>query len=214
MTHVDKYKTPDYFQKYIDEQIVRIGKFKNVLNGCGESEKTKICRILCNRYKDLISAQFSNNVELSKIASSFKEYAECMYVAGFSSYSEYIDFLSLQVILDVKDLSIDAPQNFVDDLTQILISYINGSEYELTGKLYEERYYSVFAKYYDGKLSFIDLMDYVNTKWYMSSLGFYWFDSHLKDHDVYTGYWCYVASAIIRIKGDYNKINDDDRYIV
>lgn len=214
MTHIDKYKSPEYFQKYIDEQMVRIDKFKKVLDGCGESEKIKICRILCDRYKDLISAQFSNNDDLSKIRNSFKAYAEYIFVAGFSCYSEYIDFLSLQIILGIEDLSIDAPKEYADDLSQILTSHINGSNYELTGNLYEEHYYSIFADYYNGKLNFIELMDYVNKKWYSSSLGFYWFDSHLNNNDVYTGYWCYIASAIIRIKGDYNKVEDTDCFIV
>ena len=31
MTHIDKYKSPEYFQKYIDEQMVRIDKFKKEL---------------------------------------------------------------------------------------------------------------------------------------------------------------------------------------
>ena len=214
MTHIDKYKSPDYFKKYIDEQIIRIEKFKKVLEGCGESDKSKICRILCDRYKDLISAQFSNNDDLAKIKASFEEYAEYMFVAGFSSYSEYVDFLSLLIILDIKDCSIDAPQEYMDDLSQILIAFIKDTDCELTGKLYEERYYSVFVDYFNGKMSFIDLMNYVDKKWYSSSLGFYWFDSHLKDTDIYTGYWCYVASAIIRIKGDYTKINDEDCYII
>lgn len=214
MTHVDKYKSPDYFQKYIDEQIVRINKFKRVLEGCGESEKPKICRFLCDRYKDLISAQFSNNEELSKIERSFEEYAEYMYIAGFSCYSEYIDFLSLQIILDIEDLMVDTPQQYVDDLSNILTAHLNGLDCELTGNLYEKRYYSFFVDYYEGKHSFSDLMDYVNKKWYPSSLGFYWYDSHLKDYEVYTGYWCFIASAVVRIKGDYNKISERDYYIV
>lgn len=214
MTHIDKYKTPDYFQKYISSQTIRIEKFKQVLIGCGESEKSKIYRILSDRYKDLISAQFSCNEDIIKIKASFVEYAECVYAAGYSCYSEYIDFLSLQIILGIKDVSIEAPKEYDDDLSRILNAYIHDSNYELTGYLYETRYYSVFADYCKGSLTFAELMDYVTNKWYLSSLGFYWFDSHLKDFDVYTGYWCYIASAVIRIKGDYGKVRDGDCYIV
>lgn len=214
MKHIDKYKTQDYFQKYISNQTIRIDKFKKMIVGCGESEKLKIYQILSNRYKDLISAQFSSNEEEAKIKKCFEEYAECVYAAGFSCYSEYIDFLSLQIILGINDISIDPPQDYNDDLSKILNAYINGSKVELTGYLYEPRYYSVFADYCKGNLTFIELMDYVARKWYVSSMDFYWFDSHLKNYDVYTGYWCYIASAVIRIKGDFNKISEGDRYIL
>ena len=214
MTHIDKYKTTEYFLKYISDQTVRIAKFKKVLEGCGESEKPKIYRMLCDRYKDLISAQFSNNVDMTKIKSCFEEYAMCVHKAGFSCYSEYIDFLSLQIILDIKDIFIVIPKEYDDDLSRILHNFIDKSNNELTGHLYDDRYYSKFVEYCNGDLTFDELMDYVTKKWYKSSMGFYWYDSHLKDYDVYTGYWCYVASAVIKIKDDYGRVSDGTSYII
>ncbi|MCR4750520.1 MAG: DUF1911 domain-containing protein, partial [Lachnospiraceae bacterium] len=149
-----------------------------------------------------------------EIIKSFKEYAIYLSKVGFSCYSEYIDFLSLQIILGFDDTYIDTPQDYNDDLAKILYGYINGSNYELTGNLYEREYYSVFVDYCNEKLTFTDLMNYVSNRWYISSIGFYWFDSHKKDLDVYTGYWCYVASAVIRVKEDYGKITDEYSYII
>ena len=214
MTHSDKYRDPSYFNKYISDQLVRIDKFKKVLEGCGESEKLRVYRILSDRYKDLISAQFSSNEELTEILKSFEEYAIYVSKVGFSCYSEYVDFLSLQIILAFRDVMIDVPQEYNDDLAKILNGYINESNYELTGYLYESRYYSVFVDYCKDKLTFTDFMNYVSNKWYTLSMGFYWFDSHKKDQDVYTGYWCYVASAAIRVKGDESKINEGYPYII
>ena len=214
MTRRDKYRDPSYFEKYISDQTARIDKFKKVLEECGESEKLRVYRFLSDRYKDLISAQFSYNEELTEILKSFKEYAIYISEAGFSCYSEYIDFVSLQIILDIKDILIDVPQEYNDDLAKILNGYLKGSDFELTGYLYESRYYSVFMDYCNDKLTFADLMNYVSNKWYTLSMGFYWFNSHEKDQDVYTGYWCYVASAAIRVKGDQSKINEGYPYII
>ena len=57
-------------------------------------------------------------------------------------------------------------------------------------------------------------MDYVSHKWFTSSVNMYWFGSHLRDDDTYVGYWNYVASALIRVRGDYDKLTENDRFIV
>ncbi len=214
MIHKDKYKDSEYFLNYIDEQKRRITKFKKVLDGCGDSEKKKICLIIGSRLKDLISAQFSANESVSAITASFEEYAECILVTGFSSYSEYVDFLSMQIILGVDDISIVAPVEYSDDLVCILSNYISNKDNVLTGHLCFPDYYGVFKDYGINSIGFNQLMDYMSNKWYTSSVNMYWFGSHLRDNDTYVGYWNYVASALIRVRGDYDKLTEEDRFIV
>lgn len=214
MKHSDEHRSPEYFQNYIETQRSRIEKFKQILVGCAESEKAKLYRNISGRLKDLISAQFSNNDELSAIKNSFEEYAECLNQVGFSSYSEYIDFLSLQLILGIEDVSIDAPSEFDDDLIKILKASIAKEQPTLTDTLNYPEYYGVFKEYYLGNIGFNELMDYIDNKWYWSSKEFYWFQSHMREDDIYVGYWCYIASAVIRIKGDYERLRETERYIV
>ena len=214
MKHSDEHRSPEYFQNYIKTQRSRIEKFKQILVGCAESEKAKLYRNISGRLKDLISAQFSNNDELSAIKNSFEEYAECLNQVGFSSYSEYIDFLSLQLILGIEDVSIDAPSEFDDDLIKILKASIAKEQPTLTDTLNYPEYYGVFKDYYLGNIGFNELMYYIDNKWYWSSKEFYWFQSHMREDDIYVGYWCYIASAVIRIKGDYERLRETERYIV
>lgn len=214
MMHTDKFKSSDYFQSYIDDQKQRIDRFTKVLDICADSEKEKLYRIIGGLVKDLISAQFSNNESFSTIVSSFEKYAECLLVTGFSSYSEYVDFLSLQIILDISDVSIETPVDFDDDLTRLLNNYINKEDKPLAGFLCYPDYYEVFKNYLLGEIDFNELIDYVNNKWYSASVDFFWFGSHLREDNTYAGYWSYIASSSIRVKGDYEKISDGTYFIV
>ena len=214
MIHTDKYKPSEYFQGYIDSQKKRIDKFKEVLEGSGEPDRTKLCVYISNFLKDLISAQFSNNEDMASVESSFREYAEYKNVVGFFSYAEYIDFLSLEIIFGIDDCYIADPKEYDDDLSRILLNYIFDENKPLSGKMCFPEYYDIFRDYWSNSIRFSDLMDYVNNKWYNSSSSCYWYNSHIRENDTYTGYWCYIASALIRIKGDYDRINIGDSFIV
>lgn len=216
MMYKDQFGTPEvYFKQYIDEQRIRINKFKKLYYSCGESEKIKVSRFITSRMKDLISAQFSCNESIDSIRVSVEEYADYLMISGFSSYSEYIDFLALLIIVGIQDeLSIPVPSDYDDDLTRLYISYLSKDEYSLTGSLKYPDYYEVFRDYCTGVLGLDELLDYMNDRWYSSSREFYWFDSHLRNDNTYTGYWCYVASAALRINGDYERIAESTKYIV
>ncbi len=214
MMHKDKYKSPEYFKEYIDVQNKRIDKFKQVLSECGESDRQKLSRVISNLQIDLISAQISSNEDEEIILSSFRDYAYHLNIAGLSSYSEYVDFLSLQVILGVDDCSIAVPKEFEDDLSIVMENYICKGKKPLSNHLCFPDYYKIFLDYYLGNISFNVLIDYVQHKWFLKSAMFPWFNSHNREDDTYTGYWCFVASALIRMKNEYVRISENDRFIV
>lgn len=215
MIHIDKYKNPDYFQRYIEEQNTRIDKFKKLLNGCGEDEKVKVAQFISGRIKDLISAQFSRNESVNIIRSNVEDYAEYLMICGFSSYSEYVDFLALQIIVGIQEeLCISVPADYDDDLTKLLNSYLSKKDYSLTGNLCFPEYYGVYRDYCLDIISLDELISYVNEKWYNASRDLYWFNSHQRDDNTYTGYLNYVASAIIRMKNDCVNVNNNQYYLV
>ena len=214
MIRKDPYKDIGYFNTFISNQTKSIDRFKQVLDGCGDSEQEKVLIVLCNKYKDLIAAQFSANEDKLVISDSFSEYATYLIKKGFSSYSEFVDFLSLQIILDLPADSVISPKDYVDDLTCFFTNFLFKENEPITGKLYSSEYYKIFYDYCIGDVGFEELIKYVNNDWYFASRDFYWFNSHRSISNTYAGYWCYVASAVIRIKGDYNKIIESDKYIV
>ena len=216
MKHIDQFgKDEEYFKQYINEQKERINKFKKLFDSCAETEKPRAARFITGRLKDLIAAQFSCNESIDSIRISVEEYAYYSTTNGFSSYSEYVDFLALLIIVGIQEeICIPVSSDFDDDLTRILNAYISKQDYSLTGHLCYPEYYEVFRDYSTGILNYDELISYVNEKWYRSSMGFYWFDSHLRNDNTYTGYWCYVASAALRIKKDYERVTENTKYIV
>ena len=216
MIHIDQFgKTDEYFMQYINDQNERINKFKKLFEGCGETEKTKVARFITGRLKDLITAQFSCNESIDTIRHSVEEYADYLMTSGFSSYSEYVDFLALLIIVGIKEkICVPIPSDYDDDLTRLFRSYISQEELLFTGSLCYPEYYGFIRDYCTDVLGLDELISYVNEKWYRSSMNFYWFDSHLRNDNTYTGYWCYVASAALRIKGDYERISETTKYIV
>ena len=216
MIHKDQFGTSEeYFKQYVEEQKVRIDKYKQLFESCGETEKTKAARFITGRLKDLIAAQFSGNEDIDLIRNSVEEYAYYLTSSGFSSYSEYVDFLALLIIVGIKEeICIPVSSDYDDDLTRIFNSYISQEEPSLTGSLCYPEYYGFIRDYCTGILSLDELISYVDEKWYRSSMGFYWFDSHLRNDNTYTGYWCYIASAALRIKGDYERIPETTKYVV
>ena len=216
MKHIDQFgKDEEYFMQYIDEQKERINKFKKLFDSCAETEKPRAARFISGRLKDLIAAQFSCNDSIDSIRISVEEYAYYSTTNGFSSYSEYVDFLALLIIVGIKEeICIPVSSDYDDDLTRIFNSYISQEEPSLTGSLCYPEYYGFIRDYCTGILSLDELISYVDEKWYRSSMGFYWFDSHLRNDNTYTGYWCYIASAALRIKGDYERIPETTKYVV
>ena len=214
MMNNDKYRSREYFETYILNQISRIERYEKLADQRAGNDKKPFFSILSGRYKDLISARLSHGDKKDVLVSDFMKYAGCIFQVGFSSYSECVDFYSLAVILGVKDFYIPIPSEYNDDLINILVSYVKDEEPKLHNKLNYRDYYGLFVEYFLGNKSLDDLINYVNDGWYQSSVDFYWFNSHLKNDDVYAGYWCYVASALLIIKHDYEKIDKLVRYFV
>ena len=215
MMHHDLYRDLVYFEKFIYDQQKRIGRFKELADSSVDDAKIEASKIIVNRYKDLISAMFSHNADLNDIKKAVEEYANYLSITGFSSFSQYVDFLSLLIIVGIhEEVYIPVPQQYDDDISRILNNYISGKNEPLNGVLLFPDYYGIFRDYCSGEVVLNELLDYVENKWYGSSEELYWFNSHLKSTDTYAGYWCYIASAVLKIKDQLSIVPDDAKYII
>lgn len=211
MNQRDSYRDSSYFTEYIRNQERRIANFEKILVDSGE--RRQVCIALCTLYKDLIAAEFSAACELEKISSSFRLYTSYVLETGFSGYSDYVDCLSLAIILN-EDFVFPIPPEYDDDLTRVLDSIVRGVSVSAVGNLLYPDIYGAFYEYFIDKVNFKDMIKFVNTGWYHATGGMYWHDRHKKENNTYSGYWCYVASALIRIKKDDALVSDNDKYIV
>lgn len=204
-----------YFNEYIDDQNKRIEKFVSVQNSslCNE-KKAEISGWIAKLYKDLISAEYSCGYSKKKITGTFNKYIENVVQSKISSYNEYADILALSIIFTVsettKGIIIEATE-YDDDLTNMMKEYLQtGKFHDSNESLNYPQQYEIFRHFLDEKIDTDEFAGYMNSKWYNSCKEFYFYDSHLSKEKVYTGYWSWIAAAVLKMK---NVSNIDSIYI-
>lgn len=211
----DSINSAQYFEKYIAEQNIRIKKFENILNELPKNDKKKIrqCeRYLANYYKDLMAAEYSAGQDENQINNIFKKYVSAICQCDDIDYAELADILSLSIILKVNVDDVikkECIKPLKDELISYLLSFIEEYSYESKELLYEQ-YYRIFMDYALEKVSTQDFLYYIENEWYDSSKQFSWYNNHESKENVYVGYWCWLAAALIKLQGGVVK---DSKYI-
>ncbi|MCC8051410.1 MAG: DUF1910 domain-containing protein [Clostridiales bacterium] len=204
--HRDTIKDAKYFDDYIDCQKKRIEKFAAVSEALDSSETKKVAqcnRYLANYYKDMISAEYSAGEPKDSIKKTYDDYISCVKACGVCDYAEFIDMLSLAVLFQVDYETVKelVRVEWSDSLTEILCEYLGKERDQATeSKLLYTDYYTPFYQYATGKSDLVDFSTYISNEWYDSNKDMYWYDSHKKKEDVYAGYWCWLAAALMKIR--------------
>lgn len=200
-------RSKDYYKKYIVDQKKRIDKFKDALEKIDENDGTKVnqCnRILANLYKDLFVAGYSYGLSKGELMGSFVEYSYFVKKSSIDGYGEMIDILSIGILLDCQEEIewINDIESYEDSLTKGLKVYLFGhrSGNSFASNLKYPDYYQAFADFLDGAISTSDFLNYVADEWYDSSVDMAWYNRHLSKEDIYVGYWCWLAAAVLKIK--------------
>lgn len=193
----DSRKPYEYFSEYIDVQNGRIEKFQNCLPDVVRNEqKTKQLHLYLSNLKlDLIYAQYSCGVEVEIIKETFLSYLENVKMMDKLSYMDTLNVLALAVLFDISDVSF---LNEADSFTDCFTAYLNEQPYKTPDfqsfpEIIKPMVKSVSENHADL------LLDYVETKWYDNCKELAWYDSHTSGQDTYTGYWSFIAAAIIKI---------------
>ncbi len=203
----DSIKSEAYFKKYIQDQEKRIGRFQEMAAGLPETETEKIkrCkRVAANFQRDLIYAEYSAGASKQELQEIYREYLGLLAYIGIADYAEYIDVLSMAIILDCPlESSILDECESSDGLTNLLAGYIrNGKVGQEDGSLLYEDYYKIFQEYLLGNCKSEKLREYMEQEWYGASKEFAWYGSDESPEDIYTGYWCWLAGACVKIRGE------------
>ena len=200
-----QYKDELYFDEYIFSQEERIEKFTKVLEklNTDDEDKIKQCKsYLSGFYFDLINAKYSLGLQRDEIITDVNELFN--YVCEVSSYNDMINYLSLAIVFDIdkKRLkSILQCKTYDDILISELKGYILGEKKEYDNLLLKySDHYKLFCDFIDEKIEKSEFIEFMDNQWYDTCKDCSFYDSHKNDKKTYTGYWCWLAAAIIKMK--------------
>lgn len=198
----DKLKDGKYFEDYIICQNKRIDKFKSVAEQLPDSEedkRSKCQRMIANFQKDLFAAEYSIGTSKAELERVFNEYLNVLNEIKTEEYAEYADAIAIGILLDIdiKELkSIKGNENLNDGFILALTNYPDISKKTLN---YAD-YYQPFFDFLSGKSSRDSFIKYMASSWYESNKEFAWYDSDKSTEDIYTGYWCWIAAACLKLR--------------
>lgn len=201
-----QFMNDQYFEEYINSQKQRIVKFSKVLESLDPTDQKKI--VQCKAYlvefnKNLLSAEYSAGRSKEQIKRTFTEYLSLLKDVPISSYADMVDALALAILYDCSESDIAAILNetkFDDALTRKMKDYILSGAYSTCkASLEYESHYQVFDEYLNGELDLKEFLKYMENGWYNSCTDFAFFDAHKNIENVYTGYWCWLAAAVLKM---------------
>lgn len=209
----DKRKSAEYFSTYIRYEKDRIEKRLDKLRDCTDAAKTvRISENLFRSQLNLLISSFSAGAdrdELNEIYGAMCKTAENVHTL---TYWEALVLGTFAVMMD----SADAVKPVLDKFEQIFVSdkLLNGlASFLQNGKAEWVGTYQ-FAEPY-AKLDAVlaaptaaraeqALKEYLYL-WYSQCADYAWYNTVNNTNDVYYGYWCFEAAALVRILG----LNED-----
>lgn len=201
----DSRKDDRYFEDYIIYQNKRIQKFRKIIETITEEDldKRKKClRMIANFQKDLFSAKYSIGADKKELRRIFDEYIVILNEIKTDEYAEYIDALAIGILLDwdinkIKNVAVD--DKIKDGLVKAIVNHgnIKGDK-----NLNFANYYQIFFYYLLGKKTLLDLVNYMTETWYETNADFSWYDADKSSENIYTGYWCWLAGACLKLKNE------------
>lgn len=201
----DKIKTEEYFEEYIIYQKSRIEIMADkVLMFTSDGNQREMClSFLSSYYKDYINALYSYGESYEEIKTVVSEYIKILSEIKVSSYSEYIDAVSMSIIFDIDITDKSLAENYMNDrvVNMLLNSDNNNNDF------YPSEY-KVFSDYLEDKISTSELKKYMSENWYYTCKDLYWYNSHLSDEKTYSGYWCWIAGACLKLKNETDILMD------
>lgn len=205
-----QYKDAPYFAAYLEQQEQRIERFQTALQQIPAQDlpKRQQCQqILSHLYMDKLYASYSAGASTAALAAVFRQYLTCLREAPVSSFLETADLLSLTILLHIPAETVlpllpdDAP---ADTLLQQLRHYAATQTLMPLSSapvLLHPDYETTFLTYLLGQTSLDALQDYMRDQWYASCGGCAFYQAHLRPDATYVGYWCWLAAAVLHIRG-------------
>ena len=200
----DQNKNREYFLKYLGEQDKRIKRFTEVLHSLEDQkpEKAVQCKhMLVNMLKDAISASYSVGETYEQISVRISKYLSTLNEVKITDYREMIDALAFGILFPNHNLeNIMQTEMFDDALVCQMKDYILKGTYSKQDAIVKfPEQYQVFYKYLNGDICVAEFLEYMENKWYDTCKESAFYDTHKNANEVYVGYWCWVAAAVLKM---------------
>lgn len=211
----DSIKSKEYFLNIIEDNSERITKYSEKLEkissrGLDDAGVQVGYIILDSLYKNQFIAMYSVGKSIDKeIKDTYFKWIEKAEIVSNDEYS-YVDLLwlvSIAILLDLKEEVGERLKNMVKKLKMDdgFIQYLFSPSKDNLDKLsfFMPKPYSEWGKIItasdDEKI--ILIKKYLTSKWYKSHYFMGWYNSHLSDEDIYSGYWSLESGAVVKILG-------------
>ena len=209
----DLLKDKKYFNEYIKRINIDILEFEELKAELHESNpededlEMRSSIILGGMYKEKFIAMYSTgnpiNREMSAVYFKWLEKAEIMSNDEYS-YVDLLWLVSIAVLLDLEEVK-DRLKNMAEKLKMNdgFIGYLLNPSTENLDKLsfFMSKPYSEWEKIVTApdnqRISLIK--KYLISKWYKPHYFMGWYDSHLCDEDIYSGYWSFESGAMVKL---------------
>jgi hypothetical protein len=206
----DKIKDAKYFLEYIAQQNNRIENFQNKL----DKNEVNSERIFSIRYKidalkfEVLIARFSSGVSFKDLKLDYIERVKAMPEFWSSdNYNDMLRMLSLGILFDVEDEIILILKNLIDAanmkdyLLNFLLNFVDKNVEYLGYDFLHPTPYKFLKNVIESDeiVALNYLKEYLEKKWYSGNRDAGWYDIHLNNQKLYSGYWSYESGAIMKI---------------
>lgn len=144
----------------------------------------------------------------------------------FSSYVERLETISLGILLNVPTVDMKLLGNLIDkdNVKDFLLEYLLRHSLKDRPKIQNESYQEYFQineRFFRLKniitineKSFAqqEMEIFLEKDWVKAFYDTHVFKAHKSPHDIYKGYWCFAAAAIVKIKGLNDSSFRDNQY--
>ena len=224
----DFQKDKIYFSNFIKETNQRVIKFEKLLAELQKSNpeddglEMRGSIILAGIYREKFIALYSSGEEINnEMKEVYFKWLEKAEIVSNDEYS-YVDLLwlvSIAILLDLQEelserLSAMAKKLKMNDG---FIEYLLNPSAENLKNLsfFMAKPYSEWGKIVTApdhkKITLIK--KYLTSKWYRSHDEEGWYDSHLFNEDIYSGYWSFESGAMVKVLGlDDSELKDVPYY--
>ena len=201
----DTIKDALYYADIIPKLEQRIQKYEKKRDEFPvDSPQYEKCQIhlqgICYNY---VSALFSSGASVFQVKSAVEKYMTTLTTASLT-YNGVIDAYSLAILFDVSQMctALTAQQRYHDFLIDTLAQQFDKGNAIITRDKPFFQEYQPFADYLNGQMSKEKFLQYIEEDWYGSCVDRAWYESDKNPNAVYTGYWCWLGAAVLKLKNE------------
>lgn len=201
----DTIKNAQYYADIIPQLEQRILKYEKKRDEFPiDSSQYEKCQIhLQGIGYNYVSALYSSGASTSKVKSAVEQYLTTLTTSSVT-YNEVIDAYSLAILFGVSQMctALTVQKRYHDILIDTLAQYFDKGKAIITQDKPVFQEYQPFADYLSGQMSKDEFLRYIEEEWYSSCADRAWYESNKNPNDVYTGYWCWLGAALLKLKHD------------